>query len=56
MTRSGKKKKCGPEPERLKIDADWKDAVKKAVNTPPPKDESDDDTKKGSDDDDETMS
>ena len=34
--------KPGPEPERLKIDGDWKDNVKKAVNTPPPKEEDDD--------------
>ena len=32
----------GPDPERLKIDGDWKDAVKKALETPPPC-ESDDD-------------
>ena len=28
--------KPGPQPERLKINGDWKDAVKRAVNTPPP--------------------
>jgi len=28
--------KPGPEPERLKIDGDWKDAVKKALNKPKP--------------------
>lgn len=39
-----KNKAPGPEPERLKIDSDWKDAVKKAVNTPPPKDEDGRDT------------
>ena len=33
--------KTGPKPEHLKIDGDWKDAVKKAVNTPPPKDDGD---------------
>ena len=31
--------KPGPEPERLKIDADWKDSVKKALETPPLKEE-----------------
>ena len=28
--------KPGPEPDRLKIDGDWKDAVKKALNKPRP--------------------
>jgi hypothetical protein len=33
-----KRPQSGPEPERLKIDGDWKDAVKKAMaNGKPPK-------------------
>ena len=28
------KNKCGPIPETLKIDANWKDAVKDALNSP----------------------
>lgn len=28
--------KPGPEPERLKIDGDWEDAVKEALNKPKP--------------------
>ena len=41
----------GPTAERLKIDADWKDAVKKAVKTPPPKDDGDDEAEEQSSDD-----
>ena len=29
-------KKPGPEPDRLKIDGDWEDAVKKALSKPRP--------------------
>ncbi len=33
------KQKPGPRPDRVKIDEDWEDAVKKAVKKPkPPKD------------------
>lgn len=35
-------KTSGPEPERVKIEGDWKDVVKKAMDTPPP--ENGDDT------------
>jgi len=31
------KKKPGPKPERLKINGDWEDAVKKALKRKPPK-------------------
>lgn len=31
-----KKPKPGPEPERLKIEGDWEDAIKKALKTPRP--------------------
>ncbi len=31
-------KKPGPEPERLKIDGDWEDAVSKALNKKKPAD------------------
>ncbi len=30
------KKKPGPEPERVKIDGDWTDAMKKAMEKEPP--------------------
>ena len=39
-----KQNKPGPEPERLKIEGDWEDAVKKAIEAHPPsapEDESD---------------
>ena len=36
MTKS--KAKRGPKPERLKIDEDWEDAVKKALKKKRPKD------------------
>jgi hypothetical protein len=32
-----KKKKTGPKPNHLKIEGDWKDAVKKAVRKKKPK-------------------
>lgn len=33
------KQNPGPEPERLKIDGPWGDAVKKALDAPPPQDD-----------------
>ena len=36
------KKKPGPEPEHLKIDGDWKEAVKKVIKSPPDAEEGDD--------------
>lgn len=42
------KNTTGPEPERLKIDGDWEDAVKKALDAkPPPKDQSGGDIETG---------
>lgn len=29
-------RRFGPKPERLKIDGDWRDAVKRALEKPPP--------------------
>ena len=31
----------GPDAERLKIDSDWKDATKRALEAKPPKDDAD---------------
>ncbi len=36
MSKDCDKQNPGPEPERLKIDGDWEDAVKKAMGRPKP--------------------
>jgi hypothetical protein len=37
MNSMSKKKQPGPDPERLKIEGDWEDAVKKAMGKKRPK-------------------
>lgn len=37
MSSKSRPEKRGPKPDHLKIEGDWADAVKKAIQKPPPK-------------------